>query len=98
MPNTRLGQVCCGLGLGSLVAFGAFFGLVAAGERGGDTFFSNPWLTAAILLAAGLAMAGAVAGLGARFRQAERGWSVLLFVLFGLLVAIFAAGELLFPH
>ena len=98
MPHTQLGRLCCILGIGSVAGFAASFGLVAAGQRGGEEFFSNPWLSATILPAAGLAIAGAAAGVGAMVRQAERAWAVAVVTVFGVVVAIFATGEVLFPH
>jgi hypothetical protein len=98
MPNTTLGRLSCRLAIGSVAAFAVFFGLVAAGQRGGEEFFSNPWLAMAILSAAGLAVTGAAVGIAAIARQGERAWTVIGVTLFGLLVTLFAVGEVLFPH
>ena len=98
MPQSKLGTLCCRLGIGSLGAFGAFYALVASGQRGGDTFFSNPWLTWPMLTAVGLAIGGAATGLVAVVRDAERAWTVFLVIGFGLLIAAFGASELLAPH
>ena len=98
MPRTSLGRLCCRFGLSSVGAFVLFFGLVASGQRGGDTFFSNPWLTLPMLAAVGLAIAAAAAGLVAVLRRSERGWSVFVITAAGLLIGAFSAAELLFPH
>ncbi len=98
MPSTSLGRLCCGLAIASVGSFGAFYALVAAGQRGGEAFFSNPFLAIAILLAAALAVSGAAAGAAAMIRQAERAWSVVVVIAFGLLVLAFATGEILLPH
>jgi len=98
MPSTSLGRLCCRLAIASAGSFGVFFGLIAAGQRGGETFFSNPLLAITMLLAAALAVSGATAGVVAMIRQAERAWSVVLVIAFGLLVLAFATGEILLPH
>jgi hypothetical protein len=62
-PTTKLGRCSAWL----IVAFAVFFGslqaLVASGQRGGDTFFSNLALAISGLLAATSGIAAFVAGL-----------------------------------
>lgn len=82
----------------SFVLFIAFFAFVASGQRGGESFFSNLWLSATILPAAGLAMAGGAVGLAAAIKQAERSLGVLVAIVFGCSVLLFVIGELVFPH
>ncbi len=98
MPHTHLGRISCQLGILSLAFFAAFFALVASGQRGGDTFFSNPWLASTVLAAGASAVAAATAGLAAVLRQSERALSVLATIGFGVMVLVFAIGEILFPH
>ncbi len=98
MPHTHLGRISCRLGILSLTFFAAFFALVAAGQRGGDTFFSNPWLASTMLAAGASAIAAAAAGLAAVIRQSERALSVVATIAFGAVVLAFALGEILFPH
>lgn len=98
MPRSNLGKLCCWLGIGSVGAFGIFFALVASGQRGGDTFFSNLWLSIPVLAAAALAISGAVVGSVAVLGRRERAIAVFAVIAFGLFVAAFAAGELVFPH
>lgn len=98
MPRTRLGTMCCRLGLASVGSFGAFFVLVASGQRGGETFFSNAWLSTAILTATITTTAAGAVGMTAVVKQSERAPSVIATVAFGLLVFGFAVGEVVFPH
>jgi succinate dehydrogenase hydrophobic anchor subunit len=78
-------------------ALGVFIGLVAAGERGGDTFWSNPALTVPMLIA--VAAAVSAGALGARALIAgdhsAMAWAA---TLVGLLVAAWVTLELVFPH
>ena len=59
MPTTRLGSRALRIMLLGLACFAGFFGLVAAGEKGGDAFFDNPWLSSTILGAAGAVVVAA---------------------------------------
>jgi len=85
-----------------IVAFAVFlasFGiLVASGQRGGDTFFSNPILTIPGLLAATSGIAAFITGLISIVRRKERSISVYLAVTLGLIVLVFVLGEIIFPH
>lgn len=63
IPRTRMGRLAVGGDAAFLVFLGAFIGLVASGQTGGDKFFSNPWLSGSILLAGGAAVASGIVGL-----------------------------------
>jgi len=93
-PSTRSGWWSVRLA-GAFFAFLVLFqALVGAGQRGGDTFFSNPWLAGAILLAAGAALAGGVMAVVAIVWSGERSLVMGGPVLLGLFVLTFALGEL----
>jgi hypothetical protein len=98
MPSTVPGRWSVGLLAGFVVALGAFFLLVASGQRGGDTFFSNELLTAVILLAASLAIAGGLTGLHAIVQSRERAPLVIAATAIGVLVAAYALLEIVFEH
>ncbi|MFH1597877.1 MAG: hypothetical protein ABIB97_02285 [Patescibacteria group bacterium] len=98
MPKTKLGKWSVSLCGAFIVFLALFYVLVATGQRGGDTFFSNWALTIPILLAAIGGIGGFVIGLMAIFKQRERSWLVYLAVVIGALVTFFTAAELLFPH
>ena len=76
----------------------ALFSLIAAGERGGEGFFSNLWL-ALPSLGAGLSgvLAGATAGVAIVLRG-ERSVVVFLVLVVGLIVALFLVAETVTPH
>jgi hypothetical protein len=81
----------------SIVLFVVFFGLVAGGERGGDTFFSNPALATTILAAGGSAVvAGCVGALALGHR--DRSIVVIVSVISGIVVALWTTAEIVFPH
>jgi hypothetical protein len=81
-----------------VASFVAFFALIAAGQRGGDTFFSNPRLASTILAAAASATVAAAFGLTAVFRETERALSVFAVTVLGAAVFVFAIAEILIPH
>ena len=94
LPAGLAGKLSMGLLVASGVGFLLFFGGVASGQRGGDTFFSNPYLAVTILFAgACVVLAGAVA-LVAIVKEGERTVGAFATVIFGVFAAIFAAGEI----
>jgi hypothetical protein len=84
------------LGL-AVLSYAVFFGLVVAGQRGGETFFSNPALSIPILVAALAAIAAGVTGVIARLRE-DRGVIVNAAILVGAVVALWVSAEIAFPH
>jgi hypothetical protein len=78
LPSTGWGRWTVGLGIAFLVLFGSFLVLVASGQRGGATIFSNLTLAVPGLLAAGCAAVALVTGLIAVIFSKER--SPLVFV------------------
>lgn len=97
MPSTSHGIWSARLLGLSGALFAGFFALVGLGERGGETFFSNPLLAVTILGAAISAMCSGCLGVAAA-RRHDRSLVVLAAIVFGAFVAIFAAAEVLFPH
>ncbi len=84
------------------MAFAAFltalFSLIAAGERGGEGFFSNLWLA---LPGLGAGLSGVLAGVTAAVsivRRGERSVLVFLVLVVGLIVALWLLGEIVNPH
>lgn len=98
LPHRRRGKQTALLLVMSLACFAAFFALVASGQRGGDTFFSNWWLAGTMLPAAALAIAAGVTGVTAMIRERDRSLSTLVATALGLLVVVFVIGEIAFPH
>ena len=98
LPVTRLGWWSVGLACTFFVFILLFFALVSAGQRGGATFFSNPWLAFSLLAAAGSALAGGVTAVLAIFRRGERTIFLFATLLLGLFVLLFTLGELSGGH
>lgn len=68
-----------------------------AGQRGGDTFFSNPALTVPFLGSAGCAIAAGALGIAA-VRRHDRSPVVIATTAVGALVLLWSIAELAFPH
>ena len=97
-PKTDFSKRSAWLIVGFAVLIGVFFILVASGQRGGDTFFSNPILTVPMLLAAASGIAACITGLISIVQKKERAIAVYLAVTFGLFLIFFALFEILTPH
>lgn len=97
MPRTTLGKWSVVLIVIFILLFALFLILVASGQKGGETFFSNLALSVPMLIAAIAGIASFVIGI-ISIIKGER--SVLVFIssAVGLLVTIFVLGEIIFPH
>lgn len=97
MPSSIFGK-WAGWLLGLFVALLAlFFGLVEAGQRGGETLFSNLTLAIPMLGAAASAIVGGVFGAYA-LRQHDRSIVVVAAIVVGLFVLLWMTAEIIFPH
>lgn len=97
MPSTTRGRWAGWLLATALASFLLFATMVAAGQRGGDSFFSNLWLTGPMVAAALAAMCGGCVGVSA-VRQGDRSPIVMMAITIGTAVAIYFAVEIAFPH
>lgn len=97
-PGTPMGQWSVGLLLAFVAGLGGLMLAIAAGQKGGDTFSDNWWLAGPGLTAAASGIAALATGLVALVRERDRAASVLLATLVGLLVTLFVAAEIVFPH
>jgi hypothetical protein len=97
-PTTMAGSLAIGLEAAFVGCFLLMQLLVALGERGGDTFFSNIWLSSTALAGGAAAIAGGLSAVFAIVRRRERSILVIAAGLLGGLVLFFLAGEVLFPH
>ena len=97
-PTTRWGRLAVALVVAFGCLLGVFFLLVASGQRGGRTFFSNLWLTLPMLLAAACGIGAFFVGAASIIRARERSVFVFLATGVGLFVLLFAVGEIVFPH
>lgn len=97
MPVTNSGRWAGRLLATAGICFAIFLGVVAAGEKGGDTFFSNLRLSLPILAAAAAAIAAGGTGLAA-VRQHDRSALVIAAVVVGTIVVLWTAAEIALPH
>ena len=97
-PKTRLGKRSAWLLVTLAVLMGVFRINILLGQRGGDTFFSNPSLAIPILLAGISGIAAFITGLMSIIREKERSISVYLAVAVGLIVLIVALAQIISPH
>ncbi len=98
IPRTRMGRLAVGGHAISVLFLGAFVGLVASGQKGGDTFFSNPWLSGSILLAGAAAVAAGAVGLVCILTRRERSLLLYATVVLGAVVLAWIVAEIAIPH
>ena len=98
LPKSHLGKWSTRLIAAFVVFFVEFQLLVALGQRGGETFFSNLALTIPILLAGTSGVLAFLTGLTGVIRKREQSILVFLAMLVGLFVLLFSIGEVMFPH
>ena len=98
VPKTILGIWSVSLIIAFFAFFASFFVLVATGQRGGETFFSNPALTIPMLFAASCGVAAFITGLIGIIKSRERAILVYLSVAIGFFVLFYLLAEILFPH
>lgn len=97
-PTSVQGRRALALLVLSIGAFAVMFVMVASGQRGGDAFADNWLLAGPFLVAAASGVGGALLGVDGVVRCHERGLAVAVPVVFGVLLAVFLAGEVLSPH
>ena len=98
VPTTDFGRWSVLGGLAFLVFMGLFALAVAAGQRGGEGFFDNLWLTIPVLIAYFSAVGAFVLGTVAIATQGERSLMVIAAIIVGFLVTVFGILEIAFPH
>lgn len=97
-PVTNKGQFATRFFVGFILMFIIFQLMILSGQRGGETFFSNLWLTIPFLIAIACAIAGFVYGSISIVREKERSIAVFIATVVGFLVLLFISAEILFPH
>lgn len=98
LPKTKLGKLSVIFIIAFFLLLFLFQFLVASGQRGGETFFSNPILSVPILLAALFGISAFFAGIIGIVKNKEKAILVFLAAGLGFFVLIFVLGEILFPH
>ena len=97
-PSTCLGNWSLRLIVFSLLCAIVFYSLVASGERGGDTFFSNLALAITMLIVAILAVSSFFTGIIGIIRNRERAIFVYISTVIGFFVLLYGLAEIIFPH
>lgn len=98
MPKTFYGKWSVGFILGFLLFLSIFYLVIKAGYRGGDSFFSNPFLVIPILMSAACGIMSFSSGMISIFKQKERNLLVIISTILGLFVLLMVLGEILTPH
>ncbi|MFH1749555.1 MAG: hypothetical protein ABH837_01510 [bacterium] len=98
MPKTKLGKWSVWLIVAFIIFLSIFYLMIASGQRGGEFFFSNLWLTIPILIAAICGISSFFTGIISVIKDSERSVFVYLSSLLGFLVLLFVLGEFISPH
>jgi hypothetical protein len=98
LPKSKLGKWSASLIISLIILLFVFFLLVWSGQRGGETFFSNLYLTIPMICAGISGIAAFITGIIGIIK--EKDYSVILIVstIIGFLVLLFILAELIFPH
>ena len=97
-PSTTLGKWSVWLIIGFIVLFAIFQILVALGQRGGDTFFSNLALSVPMSIAGISGISAFFTGIIGIIKYRDRSISIFISTTIGFLILLFILGEILFPH
>ena len=98
IPKTRLGKWSIWLIIAFIVLFISFQLLLASGQRGGTTFFSNLALSIPVLMAGICGVSAFFTGIIGIVKSKERSALVFLATIIGFFILFFALGEILVPH
>jgi cytochrome bd-type quinol oxidase subunit 2 len=98
IPRTRLGKWSIWLIIAVIVLFIIFQLLVASGQRGGATFFSNIALSVPMLIAGLSGISAFFTGIIGIIKSKERSILTFIATIIGFFILFFVLGELLVPH
>ncbi len=98
MSDTILGKWSLKLIIGFLILLGLFIASAASGQKGGEAFIDNLWLSIPMSLATICAIAASITGCVGIVKDKERSVFVYFSTAIGFLVLLFLLGEFLFPH
>ncbi|MFC1964762.1 hypothetical protein ACFLWG_02000 [Chloroflexota bacterium] len=98
IPKTHLGKWSIWFIIAFIVLFMSFQLLVASGQRGGATFFSNLALSVPMLIAGISGISAFFTGIIGIIKSKERSVLVFLATIIGFLILFFVLGEILVPH
>ena len=95
IPKTHLGQWSIWL---ITVFIVLFIIIVASGQRGGATFFSNLALSIPMVIAGITGLLAFFTGIIGIIKSKERSVLVFSSIIIGLFILVFVSAEILFPH
>ena len=98
MIKTKLGKWSVGLMGLFIILMTIFFAFITAGQKGGDGFFDNLYLTIPFFLAGLSGIAGFIIGLLAIIKQQDKSALVYISSFIGFLITLFILAEIIFPH
>lgn len=98
LPKHILGKCSIGQIVLFILMFGLLMSMISAGQKGGNTFFSNLSLAIPGLLAAISGVAAFFTGIVSIVKGKERSILVYLSTAVGFIVLLFCTAEILFPH
>lgn len=98
MPKTYLGKWSVGFIIIFFLLFATLQLLVASGQRGGATFFSNLLLAIPGLLMGISGVCAFFLGIVGIIKSKERSVLVFISTAIGFFILTFWLGEILFPH
>jgi hypothetical protein len=95
LPRTLLGKCSIGLIVGLVIFFAVAGLVVASGQQGGETFFSNLAISVPMFLAGISGISAFFTGVVSIIKSKERSVFVFFTTFMGLLVISFLSGEFL---
>lgn len=98
LPVTKIGKWSIGLFSVFIICFAVFIGLVAAGYRGDDSFFTYTALMVPALLGFIAAVSGFVTGLISIFKSKERSVMIIVAIVIEFFLIFLVSGEIIYPH
>ena len=98
IPRTLLGKWSIWLIITFIALFITFQLLVASGQRGGATFFSNLALTLPMLFAGISGISAFFTGIICIIKNKDKSVLVFIATILGFFILLFVSGEFLFPH
>jgi len=98
IPKTRLGKWSLGLCAALIIFFLVTRIIVALGQAGGETFFSNLSISIPMFLAALSGIAAFFTGIIGIIKSKERAALVFITAIIGFFVLAFVLAEFLSPH
>ena len=98
LPYSKIGKWSVWLILLFFKFLTIFFFFIYIGESGGETFFSNLYLTIPFLIAVSSGILAFFTGLFSIFKTKDHCLTIYFSIVIGLFVLIFILGEIIFPH